>query len=120
MVAMWAAVERYVHLDHDAQLREWERRLSVIEEALRDLPTVKTRRIVPPIANHVPHLLILWDERRLGLTPADLKKRLAEGDPPIATARVHGTGDEGFLISVFMLQEGEERIVGERLRAILR
>ena len=87
---------------------------------LRDLPTVRTKRITPPIANHVPHLLILWDERRLGLTPAEMKQRLAEGDPSIATARVHGTGDEGFLISVFMLQEGEARVVGERVRAILK
>jgi D-glucosaminate-6-phosphate ammonia-lyase len=122
MVAMWAAVERYVSLDHAAQQREWERRIGVIEDALRDLPTVKTKRIVPPIANHVPHVLILWDENRLRITPAQLKKRLLEGDPAIATARVHGTGDEGhgFLISVFMLQEGEDRIVAARLREILR
>ncbi len=119
MVAMWAAVERHVGLDHAAQEREWERRLGVIEEALRDLPTVKTKRITPPIANHVPHLLVLWDERRLGVTPAEMKQRLSAGDPPIATARVHGTPDEGFLISVFMLQEGEDRVVAERVRAIL-
>jgi D-glucosaminate-6-phosphate ammonia-lyase len=120
MVAMWAAVERYVQLDHAAQEREWGRRITVIEDALRDLPTVKTKRIVPPIANHVPHLLILWDEKRLRTTPAEMKQRLMQGDPPIATARVHGTGDEGFLVSVFMLQEGEERIVAERVRGILR
>jgi L-seryl-tRNA(Ser) seleniumtransferase len=120
MVAMWAAVERYVQLDHASQEREWERRIGVIEDALRDLPTVKTKRIVPPIANHVPHLVILWDEKRLRLTPAEMKQRLMEGDARIATARVHGTGNEGFLISVFMLQEGEERIVADRLRGILR
>jgi L-seryl-tRNA(Ser) seleniumtransferase len=120
MVAMWAAVERYVRLDHDSQLREWQRRIEVIEDALRDLPTLETKRIVPPIANRVPHLLILWNEERVRLTPAELKKRLLEGDPPIATARVHGTGDEGFLISVFMLQDGEDRIVADRLRSAFR
>jgi L-seryl-tRNA(Ser) seleniumtransferase len=119
MVAMWAAVERYVRLDHDAQLRDWEGRIAVIEDALRDVPTVKTRRIVPPIANRVPHLLVLWDERRLAVTPSEMKKLLAEAQPPIVTARVHGTGEEGFLISVFMLQEGEERIVADRVRSIL-
>jgi L-seryl-tRNA(Ser) seleniumtransferase len=120
MVAMWAAVERYVRLDHDSQVREWERRVGVIEDALRDIATVETKRIVPPIANHVPHLLILWNERRLRITAAEMKKRLMGGDPPIATARVHGTGEDGFLISVFMLQEGEDRIVAQRLRGILR
>jgi len=120
MVAMWAAVERYVHLDHEAERREWERRIGVIEQALAGIPTVHTKRMVPPIANQVPHLLILWDEQRLRLTPAQMKQRLAEGKPSIATARVHGTGEDGFLISVFMLQPAEEEIVAARVREVLR
>src|SRR5262245_55558203 len=86
MVALWAAVERYAALDHEGQGREWERRIRVIEDVLHDVPTATTKRIVPPIANHVPHLLVLWDEERLGLTPADVKKQLQEGDPSIVTA----------------------------------
>src|SRR5205814_7021211 len=41
MVALLAAVERYVKLDHQAERREWERRLSVIEKALKDIPSVE-------------------------------------------------------------------------------
>lgn len=119
MVALWAAVDRFVHLDHAAEVREWERRIAVIEETVRTIPTVRTERIVPPIANRVPHLLIHWDETRLRITPDGLKKKLEEGDPPIATARVHGTGTSGFLISVFMLSAGEERVVATRLAEIL-
>jgi len=33
---------------------------------------------------------------------------------------VSGTGDKGMLISVFMLQEGEDQIVAERLRGLLK
>src|SRR5262249_56889368 len=99
--------------------REWERRLGVIEQALRDVPTVQCERVVPPIANHVPHLVLSWDERRVQLTRERLTKELAEGDPPIQLGRVRGTGDKGVLISVFTLQEGEDRIVADRLRAIL-
>ena len=62
MVALWAAVDRYVHLDHEAERREWERRLAVIEEAVAGIPTLTLERFVPPIANHVPHLLVFWDE----------------------------------------------------------
>jgi L-seryl-tRNA(Ser) seleniumtransferase len=120
MVAMWAAVQRYVRLDHDAEQREWERRIGVLEQALADVPTVRTQRIVPPVANHVPHLLIFWDERRLNLTRSQMKQRLAEGTPSIATARVHGTGEDGFLISVFQLQSGEESLLADRLREILK
>lgn len=119
MVAMWAAVERFVNLDHEAERNEWLRRIEVIENAVADIATVTTKRVVPPIANQVPHLIVLWDESRIAITPAGVKKELAAGDPPIATARVHGTGDEGFLISVFMLQPGEDEIVGQRLREVL-
>jgi uncharacterized pyridoxal phosphate-dependent enzyme len=119
MVALLAAVERFVRLDHKAEWREWERRIGVIEKALKDVPTLVTERIVPPIANHVPHLLLTWDEKRVGITPAQLTKALMDGDPPVQIGRVHGTGDKGALISVFMLQDGEDRVVAERLHAIL-
>lgn len=120
MVALLVAVERYVRIDHKAEWREWERRIGVIEEALKDVPTLTREQIVPPIANHVPHLLLTWDEKKLKLTPAQLAKELAAGAPPILIGRVHGTGDKGALISVFTLQEGEEQVVAERLQAIFK
>lgn len=118
MVAMWAAVERFVNLDHQAEQREWERRIAVIEAALRAVPTMRFERITPPIANRVPHLLLHWDEQRLGLTPAQVKERLAAGEPSIVTARVHGTGDMGFLVSVFLLKPHEAEVVADRLRQV--
>lgn len=120
MIALLAAVERYLHLDHTAEWKEWERRLSVVEAALKEIPTLHCERVVPPIANQVPHVVLTWDEKRVPLTRDQLTKRLAEGDPPIAIGRVRGTGDKGVLISVFQLQEGEDRIVAERLREIFR
>ena len=74
---------------------------------------------MPAIANHVPHLVISWNEKRLKLTRQALTQALAKGDPPVQLGRVAGTGDKGVLISVFTLQEGEERIVADRLRRIL-
>jgi D-glucosaminate-6-phosphate ammonia-lyase len=120
LVALLFAVERYVRTDHKAEWREWERRIGVIEEALKDIPTLKSERIVPPIANHVPHLLLTWDEEKLRLTPGQITKELAAGDPPIQIGRVSGTGEKGVLISVFTLQAGEERVVAERLLSILK
>jgi L-seryl-tRNA(Ser) seleniumtransferase len=120
MIALLAAVERFVRLDHDAEWREYQRRIGVIEEALRDIPTMQCERTVPAIANHVPHLQVAWDEKRLKVTRARLTRELMEGDPPIQIGRVRGTGDRGVLISVLTLQTGEERIVAERLRALLR
>ncbi len=120
MIALLAAVERYVRIDHKAEWAEWERRLGVVEQALLDIPSLKSERMVPPIANPVPHLLLTWDEQRLKLTREQLARQLADGDPSIQIGRVRGTGDAGVLISVFMLQQGEDHIVADRLRALFR
>jgi L-seryl-tRNA(Ser) seleniumtransferase len=119
MVALLAAVERFAKLDHKAEWREWERRISVIETAVKDVPSLQCERIVPLIANHVPHLLLTWDEQRLKITRARFTRALMEGDPPIQIGRVSGTGDRGVLISVLTLQAGEERLVAERVLTIL-
>jgi L-seryl-tRNA(Ser) seleniumtransferase len=120
MIALLAAVERFVRMDHQAERREYERRIGVIEASLRDIPTVETERIVPPIANHVPHLQITWDESRVRISRARLTQALADSDPSIVIGRVSGTADRGVLISVLTLQPPEERTVAERLRDILR
>lgn len=120
MVALLAAVERFVRLDHKAQWQEYERKVGVIEQALSTIPTLQCQRIVPPIANRVPHLLLTWDEKRIPLTRERLTRDLAEGHPPILIGRVTGTGDKGVLISVLMLQAGEEQLVAERLQGILK
>jgi D-glucosaminate-6-phosphate ammonia-lyase len=120
LVALLVAVERFVKTDHAAEWKEFERRLGVIEAAVKDVPTVECERIVPAIANHVPHLQIAWDEKRLKITREKVTKELAAGDPPIRIGRVAGTGDKGILISVLTLQEGEERVVAMRLGEILK
>jgi L-seryl-tRNA(Ser) seleniumtransferase len=118
MIALLAAVERFVRLDHEAQWREWERRITVIENELKKISTLKCERIVPPVANRVPHLVIDWDEKQVGIDRRRVTKELAEGDPPIQIGRVSGTGDRGILISVLTLQGKEEQIVARRLREI--
>jgi L-seryl-tRNA(Ser) seleniumtransferase len=120
MIALLAAVERFLRADHEAEWREFERRLDVIEKAVKDIPTVLCERIVPAIANHVPHTVIDWDTRRLKISPEQVTRSLAAGDPPIRIGRVPGTGSKGILISVLMLQDGEDRIVADRLAAILK
>jgi L-seryl-tRNA(Ser) seleniumtransferase len=113
-------VERFVKLDHAAEWKEWERRIGAIEKALADVPTLLCERIVPPIANHVPHLILAWDEKHLNVTREQVTRGLAKGKPPIQIGRVAGTGDKGILISVLTLQVDEDRIVADRLRALLK
>ena len=72
MIALLAAVERFVQLDHKAEWRELERRIGVIEEAVKgDSDACSASAIVPPIANHVPHLILTWDEKRVRSRASD-------------------------------------------------
>ena len=69
--------------------------------------------MVPDIANHVPHMEIKWDTKRIPLTPREAGKALRDGKPSI----VLSTGEEGEALSMnsFMLQPGEEKIIAENL-----
>jgi L-seryl-tRNA(Ser) seleniumtransferase len=120
MIAALAAVERFVHLDHKAEMQKLERSIETIESVVKELPSVVCERIVPAIANHVPHLIVDWDPKRIRLTKEQVMKELAAGDPPIQLGRVSGTGDKGVLVSVLTLEDGEERVVAERLREVLK
>jgi len=120
MIALLSAVERFVSMDHESEWREFERRIAVIEAAVQAIPSVQCERIVPDKANHVPHLQLAWGEAKVRTTPAKVTKALAEGEPSIRIGRVSGTGDKGILISVLTLQKGEERVVADRLVAILK
>jgi D-glucosaminate-6-phosphate ammonia-lyase len=120
LVALLVAVERFVKLDHTAEWKELERRLGAIESAVKQIPTIECERIVPPIANHVPHVQIIWDEKRVKISREEVTRALSQGEPPIRIGRVAGTGDKGILISVLTLQEGEDRVVADRLAEILR
>ncbi len=120
MVALLAAVERFVKLDFAVERKEFERRIAVIEVAVKAVPTVACERIVPEIANHVPHLQIAWDESKVKITREAVTRALAEGDPSIRIGRVSGTGDKGILFAVHTLQEGEAEIVAARVAGILK
>lgn len=119
MIAALAAIERYVNLDHSAEQLEWENRLATIETTLKDIPTVSMERFTPPIANRVPHLLVFWDENRVKIDRDAVTETLASSNPPIRLGRVRGTGDQGLLLSVFMLKPGETEFVAKRLHDVL-
>jgi len=120
MVALLAAVERFVRLGDLGEVKECEQRIAVIEKAVKAVPTVECERITPAIANHVPHLQIAWNEKTVKIAPAKVARELADGTPSIRVGRVSGTGDKGILFSVLTLQPGEEQIVAARVAEVLK
>ena len=118
-VALWKAVELYVNSAGDSIDERCEHKIANIEESLQPIDGLTMKRVVPPIANHFPHLLLFWDEDKEALSYDQMKRQLANGTPSIVTSRVYGTGDDGFLLSVVNLKDGEELIVANRIKQIL-
>ena len=68
IIGMYAALDRYVKLDHAKEWKEWEQKIAVIDDAVKKVKGVKTEVIVPPVANHTPSLKITWDPNVAKLT----------------------------------------------------
>jgi uncharacterized pyridoxal phosphate-dependent enzyme len=118
IVGMVKALELYLAEDHDALNREWQRRLEYISAAITKIPGVSTEYSVPDVANHVPHMQINWDPKRISASPDDISKSLRHSNPSIVIgASEHGAGLE---MNSFMLQPGEEKIIAEKLTQTLK
>ena len=115
-IGMLVALETFLNLDHAAVWKDWEARCRCIIEALKGFEDVRTEVFVPRIANAVPHLRVRWDSRKRGLTPTEMVRKLREGKPSI---EVTPGSRQQLVIGVWMMEPGEDTIVGERIRAIL-
>jgi len=128
IVGMVAALDWLLEQTDEAIEREARRRAGRIVAQLRDLPTLTTEVFVPPVANHVPHLMIRYDQQRIAITPADVAIALREGQPSIelnpATGRTSGAAglhsDENtIVVGPWMMKAGDDVVVGRRLREVL-
>ena len=116
IVGMVKALESYLKEDHEALDKEWRRRLDTISSAVKRVAGVSTAFSMPDIANHVPHMEITWDPRRISLTPQEASKQLRSGKPSI----VLGRNENALSMNSFMLQPGEEKFIAEHLVRLFR
>ena len=110
-----AAVERYLKVDHEAERRELDQGAARVIETLSEVSNVTCEKHVPDLANHVPHVMVNWDEAAVGTSSLDALEKLLAGDPPVAVSRI-GAGQ--LRISMWMLRPGEDVIVGARVKAL--
>ena len=128
IVGLVAAVDWFLSQDDAAMEKENRGRAERIASRLRDLPTIQTQIFIPPVANHVPHLLITYDQRRIKITGAEVMESLRQGTPhielnpstggPSASAGLPG-GSNVIIVGVWMMQADEDLVVGQRLREVL-
>jgi L-seryl-tRNA(Ser) seleniumtransferase len=128
IVGLVAAVDWFLS-QNDADLEaEFRKRAQLIADHVKPLPTVETEIFVPPIANHVPHLLISYDQNRIKITGLEVMQKMRQGNPrvelnPATGGNPASTGLPGgpntIVVGVWMLQPGEDLVVAQRLREVL-
>jgi len=128
VVGLVAAVDWFLNQEDDALEAEFQKRADLVAARLKSLPTVETKVFIPPVANHVPHLLVTYDQNRIKISAADVMLKMRQGTPRIelnpstggspASAGLPG-GSNTIIVGVWMLQPGEDAIVAERLHQVL-
>jgi L-seryl-tRNA(Ser) seleniumtransferase len=128
IIGLVAAVDWFLEQD-DARLEaEFRKRAGLIAERVQSVPSVEARIFIPPVANHVPHLLVTYDLNRVKITATEVMQKMREGNPRIelnpatgggpASAGLPG-GNNVIVVGVWMLQPGEDQIVAKRLQEVL-
>ena len=116
MVGAVAAVRRWMTMNHEERLAETETKCRNMLNPLQGIPGV-TVELLDNIIGHQPYGVTLEvDSSVTGISAHDVVDLLKAGDPPIWT-RVR-EGDTGIVLHAFGLNEGEDKIVGQRIAAL--
>jgi len=128
IVGLLAAVDWFLSQEDAALEAEFQKRADLIAARVKTLPTVDTKTFIPPVANHVPHLLISYDQNHIAISATEVAQKLRQGTPRIelnpgtggspASTGLPG-GPHTIIVGVWMLQTGEDAIVAERLHEVL-
>jgi seryl-tRNA(Sec) selenium transferase len=128
IVGLVAAVDWFLKQEDAAIEAQCRQRADRIAKHLSAIPTVQTQIFVPEVANHVPHLLITYDQNRIKITGAEVMQKMRAGKPRVelnpstggtpASAGLPG-GPNTIVVGVWMLQPGEDLVVAKRLREVL-
>ena len=128
VVGMVAAVDWLLSQSDESMQAEFRSRADRISAELKLIPTLESQIMVPPVANHVPHLLLRYDQQQVKISPIEVARQLRSGSPSIELnpSTGHREGSAGLpsdentiVVGVWMLESGEDLIVARRLREVL-
>ncbi|MEW5978958.1 MAG: aminotransferase class V-fold PLP-dependent enzyme [Acidobacteriota bacterium] len=137
IIGVLAAVEAWSGMDLAKLHSEWRKRVERTAKLVESVPGVSSEITIPAEGNSYPTLTVRWDEQLFGLTVAQCDQQLREGNPrievltssnPSMVPAVHegdpkeskaGGGSDRLRIVSMTLEDGEDLIVGRRLREIL-
>jgi L-seryl-tRNA(Ser) seleniumtransferase len=130
LVACITAFQRYASLNHATLVQRRKERVNYWMKTLDNIPHLKVERVFPDpekgeyFAQGWPRVYIVLDEDAVGLTAEEVAQALKDRNPAIYVGTRTGIKSEGvngaIILNPHCLQEGEEVIVTEKLREILR
>jgi len=131
-IGMLAAVEAWVKRDHAGEWKTWLSWLDNIAKQVSGIDSVKTAVREPTgLSNRSPGLTISWDPAKLHITGEELAEVLATSKPRIALGGGGGGGGRGgrggaadagstsISITAWQMQPGDDKVVADRLHAVL-
>ncbi|MEP7108352.1 MAG: selenocysteine synthase [Ferruginibacter sp.] len=113
VIGMYVALEHYVNYDHEKEWKEWEGRVAVIQNAIKNINGITTEVKVPALGNVTPTLHITWDTARVKITTKELQEKLRNGNPSI---EILGGDEAHFSMTTWSLKAHEDKIVAARLK----
>ncbi|HJT46378.1 MAG TPA: aminotransferase class V-fold PLP-dependent enzyme [Chthoniobacterales bacterium] len=139
IIGCLTSLETWLKLDLKELNAEWNARIDKIRKLVDTVPGVRTDVYIPDDGNRYPTLRIYWDTQAWSYGIEDCVNELRAGDPvievlgadnpslvtavregnPNPTRKERKAPDHIELVSM-TIKPGEEIIVGQRLRAILR
>lgn len=126
IVGMVAAVDWLLSQTDDGMEKEFRGRAQRIAKYLSSVPTLTSQIYVPEVANHVPTLLLRYDQQKVKIAPLEVAKMCRVGSPIIELHPATGSPEPGLpsdantiVVGVWMLQPGQDLIVARRLKQIL-
>jgi uncharacterized pyridoxal phosphate-dependent enzyme len=139
IVGCLTALETWLKIDLKKINAEWTGRVERIRKLVDTVPGVRTDIYTPDDGNRYPTLRLYWDTQAWGYSISDCVNELRAGDPvievlgpdnpslvtavregnPNPTPKERKVPDHIELISL-TIKPGEEIIVGQRLRSVLR
>ena len=139
IIGVWAAVEWSSKRDYQADCRAWEARMQHIVKVLSAIPGVEAEVYYREVGNEAPHAAVRWDEKAFGLTRQQCVEALRRGEPQIEVMGGESrelvqpdappplkeqprSTEPARLFSIVSntLKPGEERIIAQRLKEILK
>lgn len=139
IIGCLTALETWLKIDEEKLYAEWNGRIDRIRKLVDTVPGVKTDIYTPDDGNRYPTLKVSWDQDQWHYTLSDCVQELRSGNPvievlgtdnpslvtavregnPNPTRKERKAPDHIELVSM-TIKPGEEIIVGQRLRTVLK